>query len=174
MRTVELVPDPATEALVLEAWRRLLAAGLPSLATNEHPTNRPHLTLAEADEVPEDDVRALLEDALPLDLALGATGVFRTRRGSAVHVVVVPDPGLVALHAAVVDVLSRSGTGPRPHLAPGSWAPHLSVALRVPDEQVGACVEVLGGSLQGVRGRWESARSYTSDERTVTPLTGRT
>ena len=170
MRTVELVCDDDVDRVVRDTWHRLRAAGLPSLATNEHPTNRPHLTLAEADDVPDDAVRELLAEALPLGLALGAVGVFRTRRGAAVHAVVVPDPALVELHRRVHALLVEASCDPRAHLAPGSWAPHVSVALRVPDEQVGACLDVLGRGLQGTTGAWTAARSYTSDVRTVVDL----
>jgi hypothetical protein len=52
VRTVELVCSPGLEAAVRGAWERLAAAGLPSLARNAHPTNRPHLTLASVDEFP--------------------------------------------------------------------------------------------------------------------------
>jgi hypothetical protein len=50
VRTVEVVGDAALDAAVRDVWRRLHAAGLPSLATHPHPTNRPHVTLASADD----------------------------------------------------------------------------------------------------------------------------
>ncbi|MEH0820071.1 2'-5' RNA ligase family protein, partial [Micromonospora sp. CPCC 205714] len=52
MRTVELLCSPPLEQAVRAAWDRLAAAGLPSLARNTHPSNRPHLTLAWARALP--------------------------------------------------------------------------------------------------------------------------
>ena len=170
VRTVELLPDDDVDAAVRESWEHLADAGLPSLALHEHETNRPHLTLAEADGLPVDEVRSLLDGSLPVRLSLGAVGIFRTRRGAAVHVVVVPAPALVDLHRRVHDLLVEREVDPRPHLAPGSWAPHVSLALRVPDDEVGRCLDVVGRGLQGVAGWWTSARSYTSDVRAVRPL----
>ncbi|WP_243422237.1 hypothetical protein [Micromonospora globispora] len=69
MRTVELLCSPELEEAVRAAWERLAAAGLPSLARNTHPTNRPHLTLAAVDEFPpgaEERLADLCDAALPV------------------------------------------------------------------------------------------------------------
>ena len=173
MRTVELLADEETEQRVRGWWDRLAAAGLPSLAAHEHPTNRPHLTLAEAREGfgagVQERLGAVLADALPLDLRLGALGLFPTRRGLVLHRVVVPAPPLVALHAAVADLLADAGAAPAEHLLPGSWTPHVSLALRLPPADVGAAVALLADTA-APPGRLVAARSYTSGERTVVDL----
>ena len=83
------------------------AAGLPSLARNTHPTNRPHLTLASVDEFPpgaEQRLADLCAAALPLPARLQRVEVLD---GSAPLVWLVrPVPELVALHGAVWDVLA--------------------------------------------------------------------
>ena len=175
-RTVELLPDEGTDAHLRASWARLAAAGLPSLGDHPHPTNRPHLTLAQARAGFPGDVEArlrdLLHEALPLDLRLGALGFFPTRRGLVVHRVVVPSPSLVALHAAVAGLLDEAGAEPADHLLPGSWTPHVSLALRAPVSDAGAYVALLPGDAAPTTGSFVAARSYTSLERTVATLAG--
>ncbi|XVU29518.1 hypothetical protein ACQPZJ_21315 [Actinoplanes sp. CA-054009] len=51
MHTVELLLDPGLEDLVRQKWLVLREAGLPSLATHGHVSNRPHLTVATAESL---------------------------------------------------------------------------------------------------------------------------
>ena len=70
---MELVCSPGLEVAVRAVWGRLAAAGLPSLARNIHPTNRPHLTLAAVDEFPpgvEHRLAELFDAALPVPVTL--------------------------------------------------------------------------------------------------------
>ena len=173
MRTVELLPDEATDDAVRAEWDRLAAAGLASAAAHEHPTHRPHLTLAEAEEMDDalaSSVGHLLADALPLPSRLGALAVFPSRRGAVLVRAVVPSPDLVALHADVARLLADAGCALRPHLLPGAWTPHLTLALRMPVEQVGDAVALLLTREGEREAGWAGARSYTSDERVVTDL----
>ncbi|MGC4773253.1 2'-5' RNA ligase family protein [Micromonospora sp. DT44] len=169
MRTVELVCSPGLDAAIRTTWARLAAAGLPSLARNIHPTNRPHLTLAAVDEFPSGVERRLgdlFDAALPLPVTLDRVVVLD---GSAPLVWLVrPTPALTALHAAAVwDVLDRAD-GHRPWHAPGAWVPHLSLALRFRDADVRMARAVTGG--QRPTGAFEGARSYNGEDRTVTTL----
>ena len=172
MRTVELLPDPGTDHAVRALWSRLRAVGVPGLADHPHPTNRPHLTLAEAADLPDEEgLRRELAAALPLPLHLGAIGVVHGRRGVGLHLVVAPHPSLVALHGRVHAHLDAGGADPAGHLAPGSFAPHVSLALRVPPDQLGAALEALR-EQRGVEGQWVAARSYDAVDRSVTGLVG--
>lgn len=165
---MELVCSPGLDAAVRTAWARLAAAGLPSLARNIHPTNRPHLTLAAVDEFPsgvEQQLSDLFDTALPLPVTLDRVVVLD---GSAPLVWLVrPTPALTALHAAVWDVLDRAA-GHRPWHAPGAWVPHLSLALRFRDADLRMARAVTGG--QRPNGTFDAARSYDGTDRTVTPL----
>ncbi|MEK8105395.1 2'-5' RNA ligase family protein [Micromonospora sp. M12] len=109
MRTVELVCSPGLEVAVRAVWSRLAAAGLPSLARNIHPTNRPHLTLAAVDDFPpgvEHRLAELFDAVLPVPVALDRVVVLD---GSAPLVWLVrPTPALTALHAAAWDVLGEA------------------------------------------------------------------
>lgn len=168
MRTVELVCSPGLDAAVRAAWARLAGAGLPSLARNTHPTNRPHLTLAAADEFPPGAVArlaALVDAALPLPARLGEVTVLD---GSAPLVWLVhPGAELTALHAAVWRVLTDAD-GRNPWHAPRRWRPHLSLALRFRDADAGLARAVVGDAPPA--GEFVAARSYDGATRTVHPL----
>ncbi|TDB77441.1 2'-5' RNA ligase family protein [Micromonospora sp. KC723] len=168
MRTVELLCDPRLEERVRAAWDRLAVAGLPSLARNPHPTNRPHLTMASVDGFPPGvtgRLADLFDAALPLPVHLDRVEVLD---GSAPLVWLVrPTPRLTALHEAVHEVLARTG-GQNPWHAPGRWIPHLSLALRFRDHD-----RRLARALTCVdrpSGEFVAARSYDADTRTVSPL----
>ncbi|SCF16540.1 2'-5' RNA ligase superfamily protein [Micromonospora purpureochromogenes] len=168
MRTVELLCSPPLEQAVRAAWDRLAAAGLPSLARNHHPTNRPHLTIASVDAFPPgaaERLADLFDAALPLPVRLDRIEVLD---GSAPLVWLLrPSPELTALHAAVWDVLAGAD-GQHPWHAPGRWIPHLSLALRFRDHD-----RRLARALAGVdrpAGEFVAARSYDGDTRAVSPL----
>lgn len=152
------------------AWERLAASGLPSLARNAHPTNRPHLTLAAVDEFPagaRPRLTALFDAALPLPVRLDRIAVLD---GSAPLVWLLrPSPELTALHASVWDVLAAA-PGQRPWHAPGRWRPHLSLALRFRDADRRLARAVAGVERPG--GAFVAARSYDGSTRTVSPLGG--
>ncbi|MGC1210788.1 MAG: 2'-5' RNA ligase family protein [Micromonospora sp.] len=169
MRTVELLCSPELEDAVRAAWGRLAAAGLPSLARNTHPTNRPHLTLASVDEFPpgvEERLADLCDAALPVPVRLDRVAVLD---GSAPLVWPVrPGPELTALHAAVWDVLAGA-PGQRPWHLPGRWMPHLTLALRFRDADRRLARAVVGGDRPA--GAFVAARSYDGESRTVSGLT---
>lgn len=168
VRTVELLCSPPLEEAVRAAWQRLADAGLPSLARNAHPTNRPHLTLMAVDEFPpgaEERVADLVDAALPLPVRLDRITVLD---GSAPLVWLLrPSPALAALHAAVWDTLATAD-GRLPWHEPGRWIPHLSLALRFRDADRRRARAVAG--VERPSGAFVAARSYDGTDRTVTPL----
>ncbi|GAA0802953.1 2'-5' RNA ligase family protein [Spirilliplanes yamanashiensis] len=161
MRTVELLCDPHLDATVREAWRRLAAAGLPSLATHRGPTNRPHVTLGAADTLPDLGfvVRALPVPVFADDLVFfdGKSGVAAWRLGSTT---------LRAVQAAVWRALGGVGN---PLHDPAAWTPHISLARRVRPDQRRDVEQALDG-LGTVEGLLIAARSYDTGTRTVTEL----
>jgi 2'-5' RNA ligase len=168
VRTVELTCSADLDAEVRAVWDRLAAAGLPSLARNTHPTNRPHLTLAAVDDFPpgvEHRLTELFDAALPVPVTLDRVVVLD---GSAPLVWLVRrTPALTALHAAVWDVLAGAD-GHRPWHTPGAWVPHLSLALRFRNADLRLARAVAGG--QRPTGAFVAARSYEGRDRSVTPL----
>ncbi|AGZ45995.1 2'-5' RNA ligase family protein [Actinoplanes friuliensis] len=158
MRTVELVLDPDLDDVVRGVWERLRQAGLRSLATHTHVTNRPHLTLVAADALTP---AAEIVPALPLEAELDGL-IFL---GKAVAWRVVLTDELRDLHATVWHALD--GTRRNPLHAPEAWVPHISLALNAPDH---AAYDAELAGLGVARGRFAAARSYDSVTRTVTTL----
>jgi 2'-5' RNA ligase len=159
MRTVELLLDDELDGAVRAVWRRLAQANLPSLAHHPHPTNRPHVTLAAADVVPDLDL-----SALPLPVTLDGLVFFAGRSGMLVWRVV-PDAALLALQSAVWHALHD----PNPLHAPDVWVPHVSLARRVRQADRARMSDFLAG-LRPRQGRLVAARSYDTESRTVTAL----
>jgi hypothetical protein len=159
MHTVELLVDPALDALIRSVWQRLHAAGLPSLATHRHPTNRPHLTLAAADRLTPEVGAALA--GLPVEAELDGLIFFER----AVVWRVTLTEALSDLHTQVWHALDD--TERNPQHAPGRWEPHVSLALRAQDQSRYAA-ELR--DLPAARGSFLRARTYDSGTRTVTEL----
>lgn len=152
MRTVELLPDDTLEAEVRAVWDRLAAAGLPSLANHPHPTNRPHLTLAAGEWLPD------LHLDLPVPVTLDGLLLLDGRPGMLVWRVV-PSPQLSALQSQVWAALDD----PNPLHEPSRWIPHVSLARHFRTD--------FDNFDPGVRhGQFVAARSYDSASRTITEL----
>ncbi|GAA2482231.1 2'-5' RNA ligase family protein [Winogradskya humida] len=156
MHTVELLPDEQLEAGVRHLWSLLAAAGLPSLATHPHPTNRPHLTMITA---------ASLEGLSPLPLPVPAE-LGRVRiLGRALVREVTPTAGLRALQSGIWTSL----TGADPWPPPPDFVPHISLALKITETARDQALHLLAG-LPPAHGSFVAARSYDSGMRTVTGL----
>jgi 2'-5' RNA ligase len=167
VRTVELLGNDGLDRAVRSAWRRLDQAGFSSLGQHRHPTNRPHLTLASAEQFPAGAPAAIATalDLLPIRVQLTGLHFFGGRAGVLAWAV---DGGgaLRDLQALVWSALD--GAGRNPQHEPGAWTPHISLARRVPPEQVARAARAMGeDAADGVLSR---ARSYDSVTRTVVPL----
>ncbi|MCO8269149.1 2'-5' RNA ligase family protein [Actinoplanes sp. TRM 88003] len=153
MHTVELLPSAALDSRVRELWALLLQAGLPSLATHAHATNRPHLTLVTA---------ASLADLphLPLPIVASLTSV--RMLGRALVWAVDPSPSLSALHET-----AWSSVGGWP--PPDEFVPHISLALRVPLADQPAALDLLSATPP-MSGSFDAARTYDTETRTTRNL----
>ncbi|MEU8244327.1 2'-5' RNA ligase family protein [Actinoplanes missouriensis] len=157
MQTVELLLDPELDRAVRSLWDELHAAGLRSLATHTHPTNRPHVTLATADAVD-----GAPELGLPVPVRMGPALVL----GRAL-VLAVESAELRAMQARVWAALDE----PAPMYAPPNWFPHVSLALRMPADQHERALALLAGRPR-LGGACVTARSYDSESRRVRLLGG--
>jgi 2'-5' RNA ligase len=178
---LELLLDPDLDDRVRRAWDLLAVAGLPSQAQHPHPTNRPHLTLAMADDLDSGTRAELTAElaVLPLPVCLDGLVLLGARRRT-VAWLVVPSTALLrlhrAVHGAVQGAVSRTGhraavvepPGP-PLLRPDRWVPHVTLASRMSTEQAGAVVAALGG-LSAESGTMTAARFYDTVARTTMPL----
>lgn len=175
-QSVELLLDEESEARVVQHWRSLEEAGLPSQSRHPGETNRPHVTLAAVESVAaevEDPVAQICAQALPLEVRLGALALFGDDPVVLVRLVVLTEE-LVALHASVATHLVPAEDS---LLAPGRWTPHVTLARRLPVDQLPAALRVLAAASgaadgrQGARARLASARRWDGVARQAWLLT---
>ncbi|MCH9667101.1 MAG: 2'-5' RNA ligase family protein [Actinomycetia bacterium] len=171
VHSVELLFDDQTDLVVRRIWDDLAAAGVRSQAAHTSATNRPHVTLTVAGRM-DDAVSAALRPALmrlPLDCLIGAPMVFGGRSATLVRLVV-PSAELLGLHAEVHRIcLPHMGDGPLAHAEPGTWTPHVTLARRIPPEQLSKALAVptLG---RDIRGRLTGLRHWDGDAKVVHPI----
>lgn len=163
---LELSFDDESERAIVEQWRALRAAGLPSQADHRVMTNAPHLTLVVAREIPSrvvDTAREALAPLLPVSLELRGRVVFGS--GSRVTLAHLAEPPReVADHVARL----RAET---PALRHAVWTPHITLGRRIPRERIGEAFDVLDGvasqehlrTLRANRLRWWRPDAGTID-----------
>ncbi|MFC8230360.1 2'-5' RNA ligase family protein [Streptomyces sp. NPDC057287] len=173
MHSVELLPDEATDRAVRDVWRRLADLGLPSQATHQHPTNRPHLTLATADALPVEVHVQLRRTFAGLPVPLRLDGLLRfSGRTQVLAWAVRPDDVLLNLHRTVWRIVAEASPSGRlnPLLDPVRWVPHITLGRGRPTAwgalDAGPLVVTADASASS-RGRWTEARYYDSLTRTT-------
>lgn len=178
VQSVELLLEPDAEQRVRDEWIALADAGLPSLATQNSETNRPHVTAAVAETGLEAAVDALnavfrgwhlAERGLPV--VVGSPVLFGGHRARWVLArLVVPSRPLITLHSAVHRAID--GAAPDAEVVdqtrPDSWTAHVSLARRVPADRLGDALSSVDPSP--IRCRITGARLWDSTPKTVTPL----
>jgi hypothetical protein len=166
--SVELLFDTETEATILGQWAALADAGLPSQANHPSPTNRPHVTLPGAPRIAPAVVAGLWEPArqLPLDCLIGAPMLFGRTTLTLVRLIV-PAAGLLRLHESVDSICApHLPTAPFPHVRPGRWTPHVTLARRMnPEDLPGALKAIDAGSVAGT---FAGLRRWDGDARVDT------
>ena len=146
VQSVELLLDTASETLVLQLWRRLLDAGMPSQARHRGASNRPHLTLVAVPTLPEHAEPWLVEVVTGRLPVLGTWGeVAAFGRGPWTLVwLVEPSADLRRLHAdvaGVCDVPAGDLT------APPGWTPHVTLARRATAEDLDTVRDLVSGPV---------------------------
>jgi hypothetical protein len=148
VHSVELLFDAETDAAVRRIWDDLAQAGIRSLAGHRSPTNRPHVTVTVAEHIDGgvDEALVPLLDRLPLSCVIGAPMLFGAGPFTLVRLVV-PSAELLSLHADVHRVcLPQMAERPLPHADPGRWTPHVTLARRVPADQLATAVALPRGN----------------------------
>ena len=162
VHSVELLFDAETDAAVRGIWDDMAQAGIRSLAAHRSPTNRPHVTMTVAERIDgaADEALVALLGRLPLRCVIGAPLLFGTGPFTLVRLVV-PSAELLGLHADVHRVcLPHMAEPPLPHADPGRWTPHVTLARRVPADQLVTAVALprvnrdLPASVVGMR-HWD-------------------
>lgn len=134
--SVCLLLDDRADRTVRALWRRLEAAGIPTLLTHTHGHHLPHLTLASLLDYDLAAVRATL-GSLPVQqperVVLDAFGMFRRSR---CWLGLAPTTLLVERQRRAVEAVR--GVGARVHRSyePGAWVPHLTLAPRLHLDQL--------------------------------------
>lgn len=165
--SVELLLDERTEATILDMWRVLGEAGIPSAAAIRSSTNRPHVTLLAAGRIdPAVDGELMeLSDRLPIRCVIGAPLVFGTGRFTLTRMVVA-SAHLLALHADVYErCLPHLSAEPFPHSAPGQWVPHVTLGRRLMSVQVGEALGVREVTVPELVGHVVGLRRWDGDQR---------
>lgn len=130
VQSLELLLDDTLDAAVRREWQLLLDADLPSQGRHTGASNRPHITLAVADEMDEFDNRIYDEYLrVGMPIRLGAFVVFRGKHATLARLVV-PSRQLVDLQARTSELVGDAD-GSRSHTAPGKWTPHVTIARRL-------------------------------------------
>lgn len=137
---LEMFFDAEAEAAVRLLWKRLVAAGVPTLASR-----RPHVTLAVAGTIPATTRQALRSElrflSIP-NLWLCTLGTVPAEDAVLLLGAVV-DTELLAVHSAVHDVLAGKVTAPSAYHFPGAWHPHCPLARGLTTAQLSAGFEAL-------------------------------
>lgn len=172
VHSVELLFDDEADAAIRKIWDALAEAGIRSLAGHRSPTNRPHVTVTVAEDLGDgvDEALGPVLAHLPLGCRIGAPMLFAA--GSAVTLVrlVVPSADLLALHADVSGVcLPYAERGPLPHAVAGQWTPHVTLARRVPVEQL-PIVFGLSGIARDIPATAVALRHWDGDAKLVHPI----
>jgi 2'-5' RNA ligase len=166
VQSVELLLDPTSEGRVRYEWQALHGASLPSEYRAGTGSHRPHITLLAVDTIPETAESVLPELVADLDLALELGGLmtFGPRRGRVILVrQVTPSMDLLRLQAQVAEICGAATDG---QFGPGRWSPHVTVARRLPTDQVGRALDVLDGGVdRPLRARITRCRRWDGTRR---------
>lgn len=144
VQSIELLPDPATEAHIRGEWQQLMAAGLPSQGRHSGISNRPHITLAVAHQLTaeqEIESAAAARGLVPFPLRLSGLLVF----GSGPFVLtraVVPTVELLDVQRRVAETLPRR-EGSSDQQGPGAWSAHITLGRRLDAERLAAALTTL-------------------------------
>lgn len=134
--SVCLLLDDRTERTLRALWRRLEAAGVPTLLTHTHGHHLPHLTLASLLDYDLEAVRAALGTLAvqpPEPVVLDALGMFRRSR---CWLGLAPTAAIVRRQQTVVEAVRAVGARVHRSYEPGAWVPHLTLAPRLHLDQL--------------------------------------
>jgi len=137
MRSVELLLDEETDAMVRAEWAVLLDAGLPSQGRHPGASNAPHITLAAGEDLGLDEVDWT---DLPLPVRWSGFVVFGAPpKGLVLARLVTTGRALITLHERV----HERSTGTDALSSPGRWTPHVTLASRLTPAQLADALAVL-------------------------------
>lgn len=145
-RGVVLWPDADLSNSIVDAWWRLEAAGIRTLASQSHGLHRPHLSLFVAEDLDPHGTLAVLRSEPPqaLPIAFESLGVFPQ---GVLYLACVPTAALLTTQERVVRDVRNHSIDPWPFYESGGWVPHLTVGTGLTRSDVGQAFEILAGLL---------------------------
>lgn len=144
VQSVELLLDATTEETITRNWARLIDAGLPSAGRHGSLSNRPHITVAVADSLTDEQEAGLTTAYVDLPIAVQLGGLLLFGSGPFVLArLVVPSAELIELHRSVNATMDDCDDR-FPHQQPGSWTAHVTMARRLRMDQVAPALTALG------------------------------
>lgn len=178
VQSVELLLDPETEQRIRDGWAALADAGLPSLATHTGDSNRPHITVAVAEqglEPAEEALRAvfrgwhLAERGLTAEVAAPVLFGGHRHRWVLARLVVTSRP-LMTVHSAVHRAIAADAPDAVlvEQTRPDAWTPHVTLARRIEADRIGAALDALDPAPLPCR--ITGARLWDGGTKTVTDL----
>ncbi|MFC6992992.1 2'-5' RNA ligase family protein [Haladaptatus sp. GCM10025707] len=129
-----LLPDPYYERIE-SVWADIEA----EFGANGIHNPFPHFTqygVTEPATVPvvESALEAVVARHDPVTVRTDGIGIFP---GNTFYIPVTQSRALAQLHEDVVDDVSRLGDAPSSYYEPGSWFPHVGLAIQIPDANTG-------------------------------------
>ncbi|OZC47774.1 hypothetical protein CH289_21365 [Rhodococcus sp. RS1C4] len=162
VQSLELLLDESLDAAVRREWQILLDADLPSQARHTGESNRPHVTLAVADEMEGLDARIADEYlAVEFPIRLGAYVLFRGKHITLARAVV-PSRKLLDLHSRAATILGDAD-GNRSHTQPGKWSPHVTLARRMTRVELAEALVRLDSAQPDLVGHTVALRRWDGD-----------
>lgn len=139
--------DPDTETAVRELWRVQEEVGIHGFTPGSG--YAPHMTLVLGEDGDFDGMRAALGTLArampPLPVTFLSLGMFAAEHG-VVFLAPVTNRALIDAHAAAWETAAPHITNPLDQYRPGIWVPHVTLANRLPLEQIGPAAALLAQS----------------------------
>jgi len=141
---VQLLLDTRAADSIRGVWEALRDAGVSSAMLDLG--SRPHVTLAVYEDLEiepfETQVKAFFAGETSIDVPLSGVGTFHGDEG-VLYCSPVVTPKLLALHEHFHKRFDHLGEGAWAYYRPGSWVPHCTLAIHVPDEKRGQGIDVV-------------------------------
>jgi 2'-5' RNA ligase len=155
--TVQLDVDATTNAALDGLAERLDA--IPGLATIRRLGDVHHVSLCVCDTMSTDgidaDLAGFAEDLAPIDISLGAIGIF-AGQVSVLYLAPVVTDGLLALHRRFHAAFA--GLASWEHYHPTVWVPHVTLAMDVTPEALSKAVLVVREHWRATTARLDGLR----------------
>ncbi|WP_394827641.1 2'-5' RNA ligase family protein [Pendulispora albinea] len=142
-KALEMLFEPETNDRVEELGSRLERGGVRSLATFSHRRHRPHIALAVAKAISvTPEVAEAVRVLRGMEIRMHGVGIFPGAQAALFLAVTATRP-LLDAHAAVHRALGKSYQDPWDPYVPGTWVPHVTLAVNLDGTSIRRAVSLL-------------------------------